>query len=86
MLNGKILSGGEFELENKALKYIRQAYFSKNESDTQIDYYEYELFENGKLVAIYRADRLNSFYALTKKINNDKVTLIYGSDYLNIIN
>jgi hypothetical protein len=83
-LNDKLVSRGGIEIENETIKYIRQVYPKAIEPEFEVGYYEFEVFENGKIVAIYRADHLNHFYKLTEKQNKDEIELIYGIDYLNI--
>lgn len=48
-LNGKLVSRGGIEIENGTLKYIRQVYPKEIEPKFILDYYEFELFDNGKL-------------------------------------
>jgi len=85
-LNDKLLSRGAIEIDNGTLKYIGLVYPKAVEPKFIVDHYEYELFENGKLVAIYRADQLNHFNMLTEKGYKDEIELVYGIDYLNIKN
>ncbi|QNK78289.1 hypothetical protein H7F37_04170 [Winogradskyella sp. PAMC22761] len=83
-LNDKLVSRGGIEIENGKLKYIRQVYPKEIEPKFKVDYYEFELFDKGKLVAIYRADHLNHYYMLTEEKNKDKIKLVYGIDFLNV--
>ena len=83
-LNDKLVSRGGIEIENGSLKYIGLVYPKTIEPKFEVGYYEFELFDKGKLVAIYRADHLNHYYMLTEEKNKDKIELVYGIDYLNI--
>jgi hypothetical protein len=83
-LNDKLVSRGEIVLEKARLKYIRQVYPKEIQPKFIVDYYEFELFDDGKLVAIYRADYLNHFNMLTDEKNRDNIKLVYGIDYLNV--
>lgn len=83
-LNSKLVSRGGIELENGALKYIGLVYPKAVEPKFEVGYYEFELFDKGKLIAIYRAEHLNHFYMLTEEKNKDKIELVYGTDYLKV--
>ena len=85
-LNGKLVSRGGIEIENQTLKYIGLVYTKAIEPKFEVGYYEFELFDKGKLVAIYRANHLNHFYMLTEEKNKDKIELVYGTDFLNVKN
>lgn len=84
LLNEKLISQGLIELEGGSLKYIRQVYPKEITPEFVVDYNEFELFDNGKLVAIYRTGHLNHFYMLAEKKNSDKIELVYGIDRLNV--
>ena len=83
-LNEKLLSRGGIEIENGTLKYIRQFYPARAENILAVGEYEFELYNKGKLVSIYRARHLNHFYMLTEEKNRDKIKLVYGIDFLNV--
>ena len=83
-LNNKLLSRGGVYFENGALNYISQIYPDRTDNILAVGKYEYELYNNGKLVSIYRTRHLNHFYMLTEEKNKNKVELIYGIDYLNV--
>ncbi len=83
-IKDNLISRGDVNFENKKLKFIRQVYRKKNVDEFEVDYYEYEFFEKGKLVSIYRAEHLNHLEMLTEKNNKEKVQLIMGKDILKI--
>lgn len=83
-LNGRLVSQGSIEIEKGSLKYIRQVYPKEVVPKFVVDYNEFELFENGKLMATYRTGHLNQFSMLTETKNRDKIELVYGIDYLNV--
>jgi hypothetical protein len=83
-LNGKLISRGGIKIENRRLKYISQFFPDRAENILAIGKYEFEIYDKGKLVSIYRTRDLNHFYMLTEEKNKEKVELIYGIDYLNV--
>ena len=83
-IKNRLISRGDVNIENNKLKFIRQVYRKRGFSKFTVDYYEFEFYDNGKLVSIYRAEHLNHLYMLTDKKNKNKVQLISGVDYLSI--
>jgi hypothetical protein len=90
-LRDTLLSQGSIEFKNKTIQYISQVIINKKSLkklngnwNYEVDGYNYEIYDSGKLACIYKTVHLNYFYMLFEKSNKDKIELTKGNDCLSI--
>lgn len=90
-INDTLLSQGPVEFKKKTIQYISQVIINKKSLkkandywDYDVDGYNYEIYDNGKLSCIYKTVHLNHYYMLFEKSNKDKIELTKGEDCLMI--
>jgi hypothetical protein len=91
-LNDTLFSQGSLYLKGDTLNYFIQVipekkslnYKNGSYWDYKVDYYTYEIFQNGALSCIYKVKKRNHYEMLFES-RADKIELVKGNDCLSIL-
>jgi len=91
-LNDTLYSQGHLYFENERLKYIVQARIVKKPLvydgtkwlNINVEFYTYEIYENGEVSCVYKTQNRNHYSLLFEK-KDEEIELIKGSDCLSLI-